>query len=80
MDNQYFWIMGRLKYEGVEAQHCPTRIMLVDFVPKPLQRTLFRKFRDVVDEKIVSIKELVEKWRLGENQKLCRKQIFQFTK
>ena len=48
MDNRYFWIKDRLRSEGIEVQHCPTAIMLADFFTKPLQGSLFRKFRDVV--------------------------------
>ena len=68
MDNRYFWIKDRLRSEGIQVQHCPTAIMLADFFTKPLQGSLFRKFRDVVlgyehistlinDEKIVPSKE-----------------------
>jgi len=48
MDNRYFWIKDRLQSEGIEVVYCPTLQMLADFFTKPLQGSLFRKFRDVV--------------------------------
>jgi hypothetical protein len=33
---------------GIRIRHCPTLQMLADFFTKPLQGSLFRKFRDVV--------------------------------
>ena len=48
MDNRYFWIKDRLASEGIEVVYCPTLKMLADFFTKPLQGSLFRKFRDVV--------------------------------
>ena len=39
MDNKYFWIKDRLKSEGIEVRY---------FFTKPLQGSLFRKFRDIV--------------------------------
>jgi hypothetical protein len=37
-----------VKTDGIEIQHCPTDKMLADFFTKPLQGSLFRKFRDVL--------------------------------
>ena len=48
MDNRYFWIKDRLSTEGIEIKYCPTLKMLADFFTKPLQGSLFRKFRDYV--------------------------------
>ena len=48
MDNRYFWIKDRLASENIEVEYCPTEKMLADFFTKPLQGSLFRKFRDVV--------------------------------
>ena len=45
---RYFWVVDRLEKELVEIEYCPTGMMLVDFFTKPLQRSLFRKMRDVV--------------------------------
>ncbi len=42
---RYFWIMDRLESEGITVEHCPTLQMLADFFTKPLQGSLFRKFR-----------------------------------
>ena len=48
MDNRYFWIKDRLTTEGIKIEYCPTLKMLADFFTKPLQGSLFRKFRDYV--------------------------------
>ena len=48
INNRYFWIKDRLARENIEVEYCPTEKMLADFFTKPLQGSLFRKFRDVV--------------------------------
>ena len=45
---RYFWIKDRVKSEKITIRHCPTSAMLADFLTKPLQGQLFRKFRDVL--------------------------------
>ena len=37
-----------MKSEKIDVQYCPTDKMIADFFTKPLQGSLFRKFRDVV--------------------------------
>ena len=48
MANRYFWIKDRLASEKIDLQHCPTGKMIAVFFTKPLQGSLFRKFRDIV--------------------------------
>jgi hypothetical protein len=48
IDIRYFNIKDRIGLEGIDAQHCPTKQMLADFFTKPLQGSLFRKFREVI--------------------------------
>jgi len=48
IDIRYFWMKDRIKTENIRIVHCPTEIMLADFFTKPLQGSLFRKFRDVL--------------------------------
>ena len=48
MNNRYFWIKDRLSSEGIQVQYCPTEKMVADFFTKPLQGSLFRKFRDII--------------------------------
>jgi hypothetical protein len=48
IDIRYFWIKDRIGLETIDVQHCPTEQMLADFFTKPLQGSLFRKFRDVI--------------------------------
>jgi hypothetical protein len=38
----------RVQAKSINVQHCPTAEMLADFLTKPLQGGLFRKFRDVL--------------------------------
>jgi hypothetical protein len=48
VDIRYFWIKDRVKKHSITVRHCPTLQMLADFLTKPLQGALFRKFRDVI--------------------------------
>ena len=48
INTRYFWIKDRVQAEGITIRHCPTQVMLADFFTKPLQGSLFRKFRDVL--------------------------------
>ena len=48
MDIRYCWIADRLRSENIQIVYCPTLKMLADFFAKPLQGSLFRKFRDYV--------------------------------
>ena len=48
IDNRYYFIKDRLMTEGIDVVYCPTAKMLADFFTKPLQGSLFRKFRDVI--------------------------------
>ena len=59
IDIRYFFIKDRIDIEDIDVQHCPTEQMLADFFTKPLQGSLFRKFRDVImgEYHIDSLKE-----------------------
>jgi hypothetical protein len=48
IDIRYFFIKDRIDIEDIDVQHCPTEQMLADFFTKPLQGSLFRKFREVI--------------------------------
>jgi hypothetical protein len=48
IDIRYFWIKDRVQGHGIKIRHCPTLQMLGDFFTKPLQGSLFRRFRDVI--------------------------------
>jgi hypothetical protein len=43
---QYFYIKDLTKELEIKIQHCPTLRMLADFFTKPLEGSLFIKFRD----------------------------------
>jgi hypothetical protein len=45
---RYFWMKDRIRSEGITVRHCPTLQMVGDFFTKPLQGSLFRKFRAVI--------------------------------
>ncbi len=59
IDIRYFFIKDRLDIKEIDVQYCPTEQMLADFFTKPLQGSLFRKFRDVImgQKHIDSLKE-----------------------
>jgi hypothetical protein len=38
----------RIETEGIDVEYCPTEDMLADFFTKPLQGSLFEKFRKVI--------------------------------
>jgi hypothetical protein len=48
IDIRYFFIKDRLELDGIDVQYFPTEQMLADFFTKPLQGSLFRKFREVI--------------------------------
>jgi Reverse transcriptase (RNA-dependent DNA polymerase) len=45
---RYFFMKDRVKQDSILVRHCPTEAMLADFLTKPLQGNLFRKFRSVL--------------------------------
>ncbi|KAI2498512.1 Reverse transcriptase (RNA-dependent DNA polymerase) [Fragilaria crotonensis] len=49
IDIRYFWIKDRTQSSRIQIRHCPSTLqMLADFFTKPLQGSLFTKFRDVL--------------------------------
>ena len=48
MDIRYCWIADCLKSENIDIEYCLTLKLLADFFTKPLQGSLFQKFRDYV--------------------------------
>jgi hypothetical protein len=48
IDIRYFFITDHAKRHSIKITHCPTTDMLADFFTKPLQGSLFRKFRSVL--------------------------------
>jgi hypothetical protein len=45
---RYFFVADRVAAGEVKIQYCPTGDMLADFFTKPLQGSIFRKFRDFI--------------------------------
>jgi hypothetical protein len=45
---RYFFVADRIASKEVQVEYCPTGEMIADFFTKPLQGTLFRKFRDFI--------------------------------
>ena len=48
IDIRYFFMKDRVKNENIKIVYCPTEQMLADFFTKPLQGSLFEKFRKVL--------------------------------
>jgi hypothetical protein len=45
---RYFFVTDRIKSQEMNVEYCPTGEMLGDLFTKPLQGSLFRKFRDAI--------------------------------
>ena len=45
---RHFFVADRIASKEVKVEYCPTGDMLADFFTKPLQGTLFRKFRNII--------------------------------
>ena len=45
---RYFFVADRIASKEVKVEYCPTGEMIADYFTKPLQGTLFRKFRDFI--------------------------------
>ena len=45
---KYFWSTDRIKNGNVEVKYCPTAKMLANFMPKPVQGSLIKLFRNVI--------------------------------
>jgi hypothetical protein len=45
---RYFFVADRVAAGEVKIEYCPTADMLADFFTKPLQGSIFRKFRDFI--------------------------------
>ena len=73
---RHFWVTDRLKADGITLKHCPTDLMLADFLTKPLQGSLFRKFRAVllghvpVASLVPSVSPVASEERVGDKRKL----------
>ena len=45
---RYFFVTDRIAKGELKVEWCPTLEMIGDYMTKPLQGTLFRKFRDLI--------------------------------
>ena len=45
---RYFFVTDRIAKGELTVEWCPTENMIADFMTKPLQGTIFRKFRYIV--------------------------------
>jgi hypothetical protein len=45
---RYFFVTDRINKREIRVEHCPTKEMIADYYTKPLQGSLFQKFRDLV--------------------------------
>jgi hypothetical protein len=44
----YFFITDRIKAGEVKVEYCPTGEMIANYFTKPLQGSLFKRFRDMI--------------------------------
>jgi len=66
---RFFWVADILREHRIAVEYCSTHIMLGDFFTKPLQGSLFRLMRDVV-QGLRPVSDLKENSRLKENRKI----------
>ena len=45
---RYFFVTDRIKHKEVRIEYCPTGEMIADFMTKPLQGSIFIKFRNLI--------------------------------
>jgi hypothetical protein len=45
---RYFFVTDRIRANELNVEWCPTGLMIGDFMAKPLQGTLFQRFRDLL--------------------------------
>ncbi len=48
VDIRYFFVHDRVKNGEIKVVYCPTEIMLADFFTKPLQGSVFKRFRNSI--------------------------------
>ena len=48
INTRYLWIKNHTKALEIDIRNCPTLSMLADFFTKPLNGSLFQKFRAVI--------------------------------
>ena len=48
IDIRFVFMKNRFDTDNINVVYCPTSEILADFYTKPLQGTLFRRFRDVI--------------------------------
>ena len=48
INTRYFLITDRVNKKEITIEYCPTEDMIADYFTKPLQGTLFRRFRNTV--------------------------------
>jgi hypothetical protein len=56
---RYFFVADRIASNEMSVQYCPTAEMLADFFTKPLQGSLFQKFRN----RIMNVDPLTVSWQ-----------------
>ena len=45
---RYFFVADRIASKEVKVEYCPTGEMIADYFTKPLQGSLFKRFRDFI--------------------------------
>ena len=60
---RYFFITDKINKKEITVRHCPTKEMIADYFTKPLQGSLFKKFRDLIlGLRVENIEEYMENY------------------
>ena len=65
LDIRYYFVTDNVKQGTVEIRYCPTGDMTADFFTKPLQGSLFKKFRDQILNLAGTSQRIIRQWRSG---------------
>ena len=44
----YFFITDRIKQKKIQVEYCPTGDIIADYFTKPIQESIFKKFRNMI--------------------------------
>jgi hypothetical protein len=90
IDIRYFFMKDRIKSEKINIVYCPTEQMLADFFTKPLQGSLFEKFKKVLmgqehintlaRPSLTTVEERVEQIKLEESKNVTTEENEQTSK
>ena len=53
---RYFFITDCVNMKEISIEWCPSKDMVADFMTKPLQGSHFKRLRDIIMDKVCSVK------------------------